>query len=121
VKIVQIKKVQHIPYKAMGMPSYSKQSPGLVAREMKRLGFEQAYDRGSGWAQLYTPVKIFLRFDGHPKLDVVPFFREHFNRLTKKRIAAILETAPTEIGITDESVSNADLTAWLTRVHEKLA
>ena len=114
----EVSKVLQIPNESRDVPSHSRQDPGFL-RKMREEGW-QTYDRGSGWATLYKPAQIILivrrETEKNLRCDVAPFFKEHFGRMTQKRINAICATAPklVELSVNGKLPGSRDLEEWLT-------
>jgi hypothetical protein len=102
------------PKKEKCVPSFSRQDPGFISRLVQE-GWK-VYSPGNGWVYLTYPSRIVVAWNGGG-FDVAPFFREHLGRLTKKRVSAILATAPREIVLYDNGMfDTVELHAWSGRV-----
>ncbi len=115
---IEIRKVEKVFFEKreeMVLPSYSKQDPGMI-RGLRNEGWK-IYSPGNGWVYASLPSRVVLRFLGEKtQIDVAPFFRENsWEKLTEKRIKAIIETAPEEVFIEGDTVSKTCLESWFER------
>lgn len=94
------------------VPSFSKGDPGFI-RRLKQKGW-RVYSPGNGWAYITYPSRIIVTVN-EGEFDVAPFFRAELGSMTKKRAGAIIASAPREIVIEGECISNTTLDAWLAR------
>lgn len=94
-------------------PSCSKQDPGLFTRLQN--SYDRVYDPGNGWFYLYKASQLLLVLEKRKRIDVAPFFKEKWGKLTEGRHAAIAATMPEEVELTTGSLDVAILEAWLER------
>lgn len=113
MQLQKIEKVQFCEGMKGCSPSFSKQDPGFT-RGLVREGCK-VYSPGNGWAYISIPSQILVWLNGC-KINIAPFFREHLGRLTKKRVSAIIATAPREIVMDGSGINTTELHAWYDRV-----
>ncbi len=83
--------------------------------------------KGFGWASEWKPSKIIVRIcteDGETEVWVDKYFREHWGRLTAKRIKKIMDSMPDTLEVHENiarsgtvyyMVDDSSLSDWLMR------
>ena len=95
------------------LPSYSKQSPSHI-HEL-RASHGKVYSPGNGWAYVYETSKFLLFLEGRKQIDVAPYFKENWGKLSPERRIAIEATMPLEVQLTQGGLSTSVLEFWLQR------
>lgn len=83
--------------------------------------------KGYGWTSEWKPSKIIVSIDtedGYFEVWVDKYFREHWGRLTAKRVQAIMDSLPEVITVNEQiarsgsvyyTVDDSSLSDWLAR------
>ncbi|QQG46406.1 MAG: hypothetical protein HYY55_00995 [Candidatus Niyogibacteria bacterium] len=98
------------------VPSYSRKSPRFRERLENEVG--RIYDPGNGWVYYYQLAKLLLVLGDsrETEIDVAPFFRENWGKITKNRVAAIEESMPKKVTLDkNRRLKDETLNEWLLR------
>lgn len=101
------------PAESVATPSYSRKDPGRIARLRKKHG--NVFSPGNGWAYFYETSRLMLLLGNDKEVDVAPFFKERWGKLTTGRREAIEETMPADVKAINGTVDKDILGSWLER------
>ena len=119
--------VKFVPSESDVVQSYTRKSPHLLD-DLKARGYK-VFDRGTVWATISKPAQLLLTIQCIPKgkrvIDVAPYFRENWGRITAKRGERICSVFlkdfvfTAEEGSINPSLPEQELSDWLTRAQSK--
>ena len=123
----QCMSMEFVPSESGVVQSNTRKAPHYLAN-LEARGYK-VFDRGTGWATISKPAQLLLTLQCIPKgkrvIDVAPYFRENWGRLTAKRGERICSIFPknlvstAEEGSINPSLPKQELVDWLTRAQSK--
>ncbi len=99
------KSIKYIP----GEYAYTNGHSGCERDHYNKATGAYVTQRGYGWASEWKPSKIIVGIsteDGYSEVWVDHFFKEHWGRLTAKRVQAIIDSLP-DIIIVNERIASS--------------
>jgi len=70
--------------------------------------------RNYGWATVWKPIQLNLTISNNEVIDVAPLFKRDWERLTRKRVKAIMNTTPEEVTLQGNRLTSECYTDWFT-------
>ena len=100
----------------VALASFSRKNPGVL-RQMKKQ-YEKVYSPGNGWAYVYQTSTFHLVLESGAVIDVAPFFKDRWGRLTEGRRMAIEATMPRTVTLVDDALKDSVLESWFERAQK---